>query len=198
MNAPPTRLDSRTLLADILRQRSYRRRQPPEPQFVLASGRLSWHYFDCDRTTSYGLALPLIGELVHQRLHLDVTAIGGPTRGADPIASATAYYHSQYRHGYGELDTFSIRNERKGHGIPSYIEGVVERGDRVALVDDVLTSGLSLITALQRCASEGLRVAQVIVLVDRQEGGLERVQDEFGEQVQVEAIFRHADLLDSK
>lgn len=174
--------------------RSYLVRRPPEPPFLLASGATSWHYFDCERTTTYAPALPLLGEAFYRLLDRTVTAVGGLTRGADPIADAVAFY-SVVR-GERPVNAFSVRKEPKSHGTGRWLEGSVEPGETVAVVDDVVTSGGSVIRALERCREEGLRVAQVLVLVDREEqDGMARVRAAAGPDVPVLAIFRFSELV---
>src|SRR5437588_5511974 len=136
-------------LAAVLIDRSYRERRPPEQPFTLASGKQSWHYFECQRTTSHAPALPLIGEAFYARLDASVQAVGGLTRGADPIADAIAFYSAL--EGRRPIDTFSVRKQLKNHGTMSWIEGSWEPGRRVALVDDVITTGGSVVAAAQRC-----------------------------------------------
>lgn len=179
-------------LADLLVTRSYHVRRPDEAPFILASGKESWHYFECQRTTSFAPALPLIGRAFFERLLPEVVCVGGLTRGADPIVDATAYYSAAA--GGRPVHTFSVRKAVKDHGTQKWIEGSAAEGDAVAVVDDVATSGDSVITAIRRAREAGLRVVQAIVLVDREEGGMEAIQAEAGEGVPVQAIFRFSEL----
>jgi orotate phosphoribosyltransferase len=120
--------------------------------------------------------------LVHERIRteaaarkLRVDAIGGLTMGADPVALATAMY--SYRANEAEaLQTFSVRKTPKGHGQTRLIEGNFKKGDCVVVVDDVVTRGDSTITALNAVVNEGGKVAFVVVLVDRQEGGRAKIE----------------------
>ncbi len=183
-------------LAEILLKRSYHERDPHEEPFVLASGKKSWHYFECQRTTSWAEALPLVGAAFYGELDSNVLAVGGLTRGADPIADAIAYYSAvtQPR----TVNTFSVRKVLKEHGTKNWIEGSAVPGDRVALVDDVVTSGGSVINAARRCIDEELKIAQVLVLVDREEGGLSHISNSIakmaGGQVPVRALFMYSEL----
>jgi orotate phosphoribosyltransferase len=135
----------------------------------------------------------MIGRAIYERLLSGVVCVGGPTRGADPIADAVAYYSTTVDH---PIHTFSIRRERKEHGIPGWIEGSAQRGDRVAFVDDVVTSGRSVKNAFERCQAHQLVIVQVIVMVDREEGGLQVIRDLVGPSIPVEALFSYGDLLD--
>ena len=181
-------------LATKLMERSFLTRGHDEPPFVLASGQTSHHYFDCERTTTFARALPLIGRAFFDELLPGVAAVGGPTRGADPIADAVGYYSVLQDR---PVNVFSVRMQLKeAHGIEVWVEGSAAPGDSVAFVDDVVTSGSSVVVAMSRCRASGLRIAQVIVLVDREEqGGLQRIQDAAGPTVPVKAIFRYSELL---
>ena len=158
--------------------------RPKEP-FVLSSGRTSPFYFDCRRTTMLPEAMPLIGKLVYERVAGRVTAVGGLTMGADPIACAVAYYSARRDR---RIAAFSVRKEAKSHGMQQWVEGAVAPKARVAVVEDVVTSGDSTLRAIARCRAEGLRVERVVVLVDREEGGLERIAAEAGRR-RVSALF---------
>ena len=116
----------------------------------------------------------MVGRLVAEHLPADVEAVGGLTMGADPVAIEVAAYCT--RHGR-PLNAFSVRKEAKKHGLGKWIEGGVPAGSKVAVLDDVVTTGGSTIDAIRRCREEGLEVRAVIVLVDRQEhGGLDEVR----------------------
>src|SRR5947207_708377 len=99
-------------------ERSYLERREPEEPFVLSSGKSSWHYFDCERTISYALAMPLLAEAFTARLDPSVVSVGGPTRGADPIADAIAYRSALSGR---PINTFSVRRDFKKHGLPGWI-----------------------------------------------------------------------------
>lgn len=179
-------------LARILLTRSYFERRPPQDPFILASGQPSWFYFDCEKTTSFAKALPLIGEAFYGRLQPEVVCVGGLTRGADPIAECIAYYSADKDRA---VNAFSVRKELKPHGTPTWVEGSATVGEGVALVDDVVTSGRSVVDALERCRREGLRVVQVLLMVDREEqNGVARIRDAAGPGVPVEALFRFSEL----
>ena len=101
------------------------------------------------------------------------TAIGGLTFGADPIAVATSFASQLKGH---PIKAFSIRKEQKDHGVIKWIEGDVEPGEKVVIIDDVATSGGSTLKAVERAKDEGLEVIKVITLIDRQEGGLDNIR----------------------
>ncbi len=173
-------------LARILVERSYLHGGP----FVLASGRTSDFYFDCRLTTTYAPAMPLIGRAFLERLRARPDTVGGLTIGADPIAQAIA--HESLASG-APIHMFSVRKARKEHGTRRWLEGCAEKGMRAVIVDDVLTSGSSVIQAIQRTREEDLEVIEVVVLVDREEGGLERVWNECA-GVRISPIFTKTQL----
>ena len=184
-------MSARDELLRILVRRSYMRE--PGKQFRLASGRLSDYYIEASLTTTYHGAGPLIGELVHALLPADAVAVGGPTMGADPIAAAVAYHSARTAR---PVSWFSVRKTAKEHGARRWLEGSVTAGDRVALVEDVITSGGSLVDALRKCGEEDLHVLAAVVLVDRQEdGGRARVEEALvAVGARFHALFSRADL----
>ena len=103
--------------------------------------------------------------------HLD--GIGGLTFGADPIAVATAFASELKQQ---PVSAFSIRKTQKEHGIIKWVEGDIHSGQRVVVIDDVATTGGSTIKAIERARSEGLDVVKAVILVDRQEGGMENIR----------------------
>jgi orotate phosphoribosyltransferase len=146
-----------------------------KPVFKLVSGRMSQYYVNCKPVTLDPRGLFLVGHLVFQAIKdLDVQGIGGLTFGADPIAVATAYT-SELK---GQpVKAFSIRKKPKDHGVIRWVEGDLNPGDRVVIIDDVATTGGSTIKAIERAVSEGLNVIKAVILVDRQEGGTEKIRD---------------------
>jgi orotate phosphoribosyltransferase len=137
------------------------------PSFRLASGALSHFYFNCKRVTLDPEGQVLIGNLIFERIRdLDVQGIGGLTLGADPIANAVAY--TSWLQGR-PIQAFVVRKVQKDHGIAARVEGNLRPGDRVVVVDDVITTGGSTLQAIAACREAGLKVVRVVVLVDRQE-----------------------------
>lgn len=163
----------------------------PEPIFKLASGAISDTYIDCKKTTLTAKGSYLIGNILFDRIsHLNVDAIGGLTLGADPIALAVSQISYSKNH---PINAFIVRKDPKEHGLKQAIEGDVRQGDKVIIVDDVITTGSSTIKAIQRAREFGLNIIKVIVLVDRQEGGKANILDQ---NVDIEAITTKQDLLD--
>jgi len=144
------------------------------PTFKLASGKMSQYYVNCKPTVLDPYGMNLVGHLVFEKLNIQtVSAVGGLTFGADPIAVATAFVSGLKNQ---PVKAFSVRKQQKDHGMIRWIEGDIHEGEQVAILEDVVTTGGSSIKAIQRVRSEGLEVAQVIVLVDRQEGGIDEIK----------------------
>jgi len=159
-------------LVEILCRKSFK--YSDKPTFKLVSGSMSCFYVNCKPTTLSPRGMFLIGHLVFDAIKdLNVAAIGGLTFGADPIAVATAFASELNQK---PINAFSIRKTRKDHGIVRWIEGDVKPGDRVVIIDDVVTTGGSTIKAIERARSEGLNVVKAVILVDRQEGGIENIR----------------------
>lgn len=161
-------------LVDALRRRSLR-----FGDFILASGARSSYYIDARCTTMSGEGQRLIGRLGIEALRAAgwrPRAVGGLTLGADPVAYALA--HAAALAGEA-LDAFTVRKEAKGHGTQRTVEGALEPDSDVVVVEDVVTSGesaLRAVAALQREA--GSRVLGVLCVVDREQGGRERLAQE--------------------
>jgi orotate phosphoribosyltransferase len=144
-----------------------------EPIFKLASGKFSNYYIDCRKTTHSSEGKYLIGNIIFNMIRdLDVQAVGGLTMGADPVACAVSFASFTNNK---NIASFSIRKERKNYGLRKQVEGDVSEGDRVIIVEDVITTGQSTIKAIEVAREEGLEVVKVIALFDREEGGREEI-----------------------
>jgi orotate phosphoribosyltransferase len=141
----------------------------------LSSGRQSEYYVDGKLVTYRPEGAALVGVAVWDAIREEnVAGVGGLTLGADAIVIATviAAHHSGH-----DLPGFIVRKEPKKHGMKRMIEGVMpERGARIAIVDDVVTSGGSVMQAIDEARWEGLEVAIVVPLVDREEGAREKIE----------------------
>ena len=137
--------------------------------FTLASGKQASYYLDGKQITldSFGAKLVAEGilELMGDRLP---KAVGGMSIGADPITAAVVTMAGVQGK---PLAGFLVRKEAKGHGTNRYIDGPVQPGDEVVIVEDVVTTGGSSLLAIERAEEYGLRVAGVVTIVDRLEGG---------------------------
>jgi orotate phosphoribosyltransferase len=158
-------------LLSILAERSARR-----GQFTLASGRQSTLYIDARLTTMSPDGLALIGPLALAALRdiaWNIDAIGGLTLGADPISYAIAYASATTNE---PLRAFTVRKEAKAHGTGRLVEGPFREGDRVAVIEDVITTGGSALRAVEAIRTAGGFVSGVLALVDREEGGREALE----------------------
>jgi orotate phosphoribosyltransferase len=180
-------VDMKQELIHILCEKSFK--YTPEPTFKLVSGQMSRFYINCKPTTLSPRGMYLAGHLVLEEVKgLNLAGIGGLTFGADPIAMATAFA-SELRG--CPINAFSIRKTQKDHGVIKWVEGDMKPGDRVAIIDDVATTGGSTLKAIERAGSEGLDVVKAVILVDRQEGGVQTI----GRYVDVSAVITKDDLM---
>lgn len=146
--------------------------------FTLASGRQSSLYIDARLTTMSAEGLALIGPLGLEsivRSKWNVNSIGGLTMGADPIACAISYASASTE---SPLRAFTVRKEPKTHGTGKLIEGPFQPGDRVAVIEDTITTGGSARKAIEAVRAAGGVVVGVLALVDREEGGREAIEAE--------------------
>jgi len=159
-------------------------------KFILSSGKESTFYLDGRVITMTPEGAFLIANLMLAMIKGDnVAALGGPTLGADPIVGAVAAV--SHINGVA-LKTFIVRKAAKEHGTQRQVEGpALKAGDRVVLVDDVATSGKSLIEAKKVMDSLNLTVVKAMVIVDRNEGGRENLA---AVGVKLESIFTLPDL----
>ena len=175
-------------LIDILCLKSFK--FSDEPSFKLVSGKLSHFYVNCKPTTLSARGMYLVGHLIFDQIReSNVTGVGGLTFGADPLAVATAF--ASEMNGQA-IDAFSIRKTQKDHGIVRWVEGDIQPGQQVVIIDDVATTGGSTIKAIERARSEGLEVVKSVILVDRQEGGLENIREHVAD---VSAIITRDELI---
>jgi len=159
-------------LIDMLCRKSFK--YSKEPIYKLVSGRMSQFYVNCKPVTLCARGMFLAGHLLFEEIKDDdVTGVGGLTFGADPLAVATAFASELKAR---PINAFSIRKTRKDHGMIRWIEGDIQSGERVAIIDDVATTGGSTIKAIERARSEGLEVVRAVIFVDRQEGGLDNIR----------------------
>ncbi len=182
-------MSDRARLLELLRTLSFERRK-----VILASGKESDFYIDCKRTALTAEGHVLIGRCLFERVRRIrplVRAVGGLTLVADPIASAIAL--TSFLQGE-PVDAFIVRKEPKGHGTGQWIEGraTIPDGSRVAVLEDVVTTGGSALKAIERCRAEKLEVVGCFALVDRDEGGRQAIE---AAGVAVDALFTRGDFL---
>src|SRR4051812_33558780 len=138
---------------------------------MLTSGATAQYYVDAKRAMLLPVAFKALGELVAaEAKRLGATAVGGTTMGADPIACAALA-------GGADVKAFFVRKERKEHGLQRWVEGPpLEPGERCLVVEDVVTTGGSTMTAIERIREEGLEVVGVVSVLDRLAGGGEAIE----------------------
>lgn len=163
-------LEYKKRLAQLLLKKSYR-----EGEFLLASGKKSDWYFDCRVTALSSEGSWLIGMLFNDMLlDFDIAGVGGMSMGADPLVSAvTVISHINGR----PLDGLLVRKEAKGHGTGQFVEGMgnFAPGQKIAVLEDVVTTGGSLLKACERLQACQLEIAAVCSILDREEGGRENL-----------------------
>jgi len=135
--------------------------------FVLRSGEESDWYIDARQTTFSGAGAIAVGEAVLAEVPSDVTAVGGMTMGADPIAFATVVVAETSGR---PMRAFSIRKEAKDHGTGGRLVGPITSGDRVVALEDTTTTGSALAEAIDALRAEGIEVVKAVALVDRSDG----------------------------
>lgn len=156
-------------LRDLLAERGLSTSQ----NVTLSTGRQSTFYFDCKPVTLSSDGAPLVADAFLEKLSLlpeKITAVGGRTLGADPIVSAMIMRGQR-------LEGFYVRETKKSHGTKELIANAPPAGTRVVIVDDVVTTGKSVLHAVEAIEQSGCIVVGVITLVDRQEeGGDEKIK----------------------
>lgn len=155
---------ARSSLAALVRRFGYERREDP---FQLSSGGWSHDYVDGKHAMASGPALRQVSQAVIDAVDFDFDAVGGPTMGADAVAHGVALLSG--------CGWFSVRKEAKGHGREAWVEGRrLEVGDRVVAVEDVVSTGASLLRAIERVQELGAVVVTAMALLDRSPAVAER------------------------
>jgi len=162
---------AREQLFTLIKKKAY-----SEGRFLLSSGKISDYYIDCRKVTlsSKGVYLSalLILDIIKGK---KVAAVGGPTIGADPLVGAVCALNLIKNN--KPLKAFLVRKSAKSHGLKRQIEGPkLKKGSRVVVVDDVATTGGSLIDTISCLRKKGIKVVSVITLVDRNEGAREKLK----------------------
>ncbi len=164
--------DLKKRLAKLLLEKSY-----IEGEVVLTSGKKSNYYFDCKPTALFPEGAYLIGKIFFNMLLPHIRAVAGITLGGDPLVTAvTLISHLEKR----PLPALIIRKKPKGHGTNQFIEGIanVDKNTPIAILEDVVTTGGSVIRACSLLAETGLKVSQILCVLDREEGGRENIKRE--------------------
>ena len=178
-------MDEREELREILKKRSVLK-----GEFTLVSGKKSNLYINGKMTTLNSRGLYLAARLMLDMLvGIDYDAFAGPTIGADPLIGALLVLSAE--RGI-EKEGLLIRKETKGHGTKRLVEGMIEKGMKVLLLEDVTTTGGSLLRAADAVISEGGTIAGIVAVVDREEGATERIA---GAGYKFLSLFKISELL---
>ncbi len=169
----------RQVLLDLIVKYAY-----VEGDFVLSSGAKSTYYINCKQVTLRADGALALGRLLFQLLPKDTAAVAGLTLGADPMVSAVSVVSAWEN---DPLPALIIRKEPKGHGTKAYIEGPsLTENSKVVVLEDVVTTGSSALTAVERLQDAGYVVTQILALVDREQGGRELYQSQ---EIKFQALF---------
>jgi orotate phosphoribosyltransferase len=182
-------MDDKKRLKELLLTKSYR-----EGEVKLSSGKMSDFYIDGKQTTLDAEGAYLCGKLLFDmiRAHPEtIEGVGGMTLGADPLVTAVSVVSYLEK---APIPAFIVRKEPKKHGTENYIEGQsnLSAGMVVALLEDVVTTGGTLLKVIERVEAQGLKVGLVATVVDRQEGGVEALA---AKGYQLKSIFTRQELL---
>ena len=163
-------MNEKSRLKELLLEKSYR-----QGTFTLTSGKTSDFYIDGKQTTLSAEGAYLCGKLLFELIRSepnDIAAVGGMTLGADPLVTAVSLVSFLEN---DPIPAFIVRKEAKGHGTGHYIEGLsnLEAGCTVALVEDVVTTGGTLLKVIDRVEAAGFTVGLIVTVIERQEGGTE-------------------------
>ncbi len=152
-------------------------------EFTLSSGKKSNFYIDCRRITLHPQGAKLIGKIILEKIKgMKIDAVGGMTLGADPIIGAVITL--------SDIPGFIVRKKEKTHGTGQKIEGIIEAGFNVLIVEDVSTTGGSALQAIEAVEAVGAKVVKVISVVDREEGASEAFK-----RYDFDPIFRKSELI---
>ncbi len=176
---------ARSRLLELVRDRAYK----DGLDIVLVSGKRSTFYIQGKKITLHPEGLYLFAMLLLEDLkqHPEITAIGGLTMGADPIAAAV----SALSFSTGQnLNAFLVRKEAKGHGVGSKIEGEIHEGEKVAIIEDTITTGGSALKAIDAAREVGAVPVVVYALADREDSDADGFRAEF----RVKSMFGLAEI----
>lgn len=160
-------------------------------KIILSSGKESDYYIDCRQVTLSAKGAYLSARIILEMIkNEDIDAIGGPSLGADPLVGAIACLSYLDKN---PLNTFIVRKNPKAHGKMRHIEGPpLKKGSKVILIDDVATTGGSILQALEVLGSDGIKAEKAVVIVDRDEGADINLAKQ---NCQLISIFKASDFL---
>lgn len=185
MNITTLAEDKKRLL-EILKNQAFFKEK-----ITLSSGKQSDFYIDARRVTLSPEGAYLCTKIILELIKDDrIDAIGGPTLGADPLAGAIAAVSFQMKK---PVSTFIVRKAPKPYGKQQQVEGpLLKPGARVAVIDDVATSGKSLTQSIDVLEQLGLNVVRAVCIVDRKEGAVEALAQK---KCPLVSIFQSSDFL---
>lgn len=152
-------------------------------EFTLRSGRKSNYYLDKYRFETQPDILAALGKLLSERVTIDTDRIAGAELGAVPLAAAAGMVAGK--------PTVFIRNQKKDYGTAKQVEGVLNAGDRVMIVEDVLTTGGQVLEAVKTLQDLGAKVERIVAVIDRLEGARENIEKA---GIVFESLFTSKDL----
>lgn len=152
-------------------------------EFTLRSGRKSNYYLDKYRFETQPDCLLELGKMIASRIPAEVQRLAGPELGAVPLAASAAMQCNK--------PCIFVRNQKKEYGSAKQIEGVYNKGEKIVLIEDIITSGGQVVEAAKSLSEAGLEVVKVIVIIDREEGGRQAIE---AAGLKVEALFTTTDL----
>jgi orotate phosphoribosyltransferase len=152
-------------------------------EFTLRSGRKSNYYLDKYRFETQPDCLLELGKMIAARIPVETQRIAGPELGAVPLAASAAMQ-------CGKPCIF-VRNQKKEYGSAKQVEGVFNAGEKIVLIEDIVTSGGQVIEAANSLKDLGLQLLKVIVVIDREEGGREAIANA---GIKMESLFTTTDL----
>jgi orotate phosphoribosyltransferase len=159
-------------LFNLLYKKSFR--QSENPIYKLTSGQMSRFYIDCKNVSLDAEGAFLIGEAIFNKIEsLPVDGVGGMTLGADPIATAVSLISFIKKK---PIPAFIVRKEPKQHGSARQVEGTLPIGAKLVVVEDVVTTAGSTLRTINVLRAEGYHVLKVVALIDRLEGGSEKIE----------------------
>jgi orotate phosphoribosyltransferase len=168
-------MDLKSELLDILKEKSFQK-----GEFILSSGRKSNFFLDCKRTTLNGIGLSYASQVLYSTiLHIkdssDVKILAAVPLGGCPLVDSITLLAAENKI---NLKILYVRKEKKDHGTEQLIEGMqnIQEGNRVILIEDVVTTGNSALEAIKTLQEHGLEIAYTLALIDRNEGASENFQ----------------------
>jgi orotate phosphoribosyltransferase len=156
----------------------------------LSSGKTSNYYIDGKIITLSPEGIYLVSKIIFEMIkNENIDAIGGLTIGADPIVSGVSLISFIEKK---PIYAFIVRSSQKDHGMGKLIEGNIQKGWNVAIVDDIVTTGSSLLKSIEAVENYGANVKKVICIVDREEGAKKAIEEK---GYKLESIFTKDELI---